>query len=89
MVKTTSNGGYQFTNCIYQKGENDPFTATEFTNATPQTLKDYYFTWRTDDGAEPFSITNVALSYLNGVLEDEKTGVGCKTEKQIDFLKFN
>ena len=88
-VKTTSNGGYQLTSCIYQKGENDPFTATEFTNATPTKLTDYYFTWRTDDGAEPFSVENVALSYLNGMLEDEKTGVGCKTEKQINFLKFN
>ncbi|MDE6660606.1 MAG: InlB B-repeat-containing protein [Anaeroplasmataceae bacterium] len=69
------DGGFELTNCSYQKGTTDSIyigsssdTNTKFVSSIPSKLNTNNFSWKTENNQPPFQITSITLEDLEQVL---------------------
>ncbi|MDE7384146.1 MAG: InlB B-repeat-containing protein [Anaeroplasmataceae bacterium] len=85
------DGGFELTNCRYQKGENDLVytgsssdTNTVFISSIPSRLNAANFSWKTENNQAPFQISPIPLEQLEPLLQNQ---CGISSEIKFMFLK--
>ncbi len=85
------DGGFELTNCSYQKGSSSSVyigsssdANTVFVSSIPSKLNTGNFSWKTENNEPPFQVTPIALEQLEALLQNQ-SGTSC--EINYMFLK--
>ncbi|MDE7161542.1 MAG: InlB B-repeat-containing protein, partial [Anaeroplasmataceae bacterium] len=75
------DGGFELTNCSYQKQKTGSIYTgsssdanTQFISSIPSKLNTANFSWKTENNVPPFEITAIALENLEAILNDTTFG---------------
>lgn len=79
----TTSGGYKLVNCLYQQNSTTEL-GTNFTNATPDKLREDLFSWKTSDGNPPFVVDQINLTDMEAFVN---SNVGVNSNIKEMFLK--